>query len=246
MACVPSAVSAAFLVPARPRVSVAARRGVVPVRASVPDATDASSSAIPAIDVHPIVPRRVLGVSATAALFATSIAPSPARANDDDLEVVSETAGFGAKTAKTGDLVLVNYVATVGDDTLVDTTYGGEKFFTNGAQQSVQPAEPRPVIVRVNGIDPVPGQCAGLKRAVEGMRVGGVKTVRVAPAAGFGDAATRSPFALIPGGSVVTYEITVLRLSDTGPDALVKDVAGGGLGGANTMTNGCGGIVPAE
>ena len=133
MACVPSAVSAAFLVPARPRVSVAARRGVVPVRASVPDATDASSSAIPAIDVHPIVPRRVLGVSATAALFATSIAPSPARANDDDLEVVSETAGFGAKTAKTGDLVLVNYVATVGDDTLVDTTYGGEKFFTNGA-----------------------------------------------------------------------------------------------------------------
>ena len=99
-------------------------------------------------------PRRVLGVSATAALFATSIAPSPARANDDDLEVVSETAGFGAKTAKTGDLVLVNYVATVGDDTLVDTTYGGEKFFTNGAQQSVQPAEPRPVIVRVNGTRP--------------------------------------------------------------------------------------------
>ena len=44
----------------------------------------------------------------------------------------------------------------------------------------------------------------------------------------------------------MTYEITVLRLSDTGPDALFKDVAGCGLGGANTMTNGCGGIVPAE
>ena len=29
-----------------------------------------------------------------------------------------------------------------------------------------------------------------MKRAVEGMRVGGVKTVRVAPAAGFGDAAS--------------------------------------------------------
>ena len=53
-------------------------------------------------------------------------------------------------------------------------------------------------------------------------------------------------YALIPGGATVTYEVTVLRLSDTGPDALFKDVAGCGLGGANTMVNGCDAIGPAE
>ena len=54
------------------------------------------------------------------------------------------------------------------------------------------------------------------------------------------------PCGAVPAGSTLQYEITVLRLSDTGPDALYKDVAGCGLGGANTMTNGCASIVPAE
>ena len=40
--------------------------------------------------------------------------------------------------------------------------------------------------------------------------------------------------------------ISELRLSDAGPDALFKDIAGCGLGGANTMTNGCAAIVPEE
>ena len=50
----------------------------------------------------------------------------------------------------------------------------------------------------------------------------------------------------MPGGSTLTYEVTVLRRPDAGPDALSKDVAGCGLGGANTMTNGCASIVPEE
>ena len=54
------------------------------------------------------------------------------------------------------------------------------------------------------------------------------------------------PFGAVPAGSTLQYEVTVLRLSDTGPDALYKDVAGCGLGGANTMTNGCASVVPAE
>ena len=142
--------------------------------------------------------------------------------------------------------MLVNYVATLADGTTVDTTLGGATYFTNGDQKSVQPAEPRPVIVKVNGADPVPGIPRGLKRGVEGMRVGGVRVLSIPPALGFGDAPVRSPYALVPGGSTLTYEVTVLRLSDAGPDALFKDVAGCGLGGANTMTNGCAAIVPEE
>jgi hypothetical protein len=92
----------------------------------------------------------------------------------------------------------------------------------------------------------VPGICKGLKKGIEGMRVGGVRTISVPPELGFGSTAVRSPYTVVPAGSMLTYQITVLRLSDTGPDALYKDVAGCGLGGANTMTNGCGSIVPAE
>lgn len=130
--------------------------------------------------------------------------------------------------------------------TFFDTTLGGEKFFTNGNNQSIDPAAARPVIVKVAGEESVPGICKGLKRGVEGMRVGGTRTISVPPELGFGYTAVRSPYAVVPAGSTLQYEVTVLRLSDTGPDALFKDVAGCGLGGANTMTNGCTSIVPAE
>ena len=188
----------------------------------------------------------MIGRRAVAALAVGAGFLLPARpARAEDIKIVSDKEGFGTKAAKTGDLLLVNYVATIGDGTMVDTTLGGEKYFTNGTQQSVQPAAARPVIVKVNDlITPVPGQPKGLKIGVEGMRVGGVRTFEVPECFGLSD--VRSPFALIPGGATVTYEVTVLRLSDTGPDALFKDVAGCGLGGANTMVNGCDAIVPAE
>ena len=188
----------------------------------------------------------MIGRRAVAALAVGAGFLLPARpARAEDIKIVSDKEGFGTKAAKTGDLLLVNYVATIGDGTMVDTTLGGEKYFTNGTQQSVQPAAARPVIVKVNDlITPVPGQPKGLKIGVEGMRVGGVRTFEVPEC--FGPSQVRSPYALIPGGATVTYEVTVLRLSDTGPDALFKDVAGCGLGGANTMVNGCDAIVPAE
>lgn len=140
--------------------------------------------------------------------------------------------------------------ATLGDGerkgTFFDTTLGGEKFFTNGNNQSIDPAAARPVIVKVAGEEPVPGICKGLKRGIEGMRVGGTRTISVPPELGFGNTAVRSPYAVVPAGSTLQYEVTVLRLSETGPDALFKGVAGCSLGGANTMTNGCASIVPAE
>jgi hypothetical protein len=220
-----------------PRRSRVARRAT-PARASAAR-EDAPSDDVPS-DAKMISRRAV----AALAVGAAALHPLPARA--EDIKIVSDKEGFGTKAAKTGDLLLVNYVATIGDGTMVDTTLGGEKFFTNGTQQSVQPAAARPVIVKVNDlITPVPGQPKGLKIGVEGMRVGGVRTFEVPECFG-PSGAVRSPYALIPGGATVTYEVTVLRLSDTGPDALFKDVAGCGLGGANTMVNGCDAIVPAE
>ena len=222
---------------ASPRRSRVARRAT-PARASAAR-EDAPSDDVPS-------DAKMMGRRAVAALAVGAGFLLPARpARAEDIKIVSDKEGFGTKAAKTGDLLLVNYVATIGDGTMVDTTLGGEKYFTNGTQQSVQPAAARPVIVKVNDlITPVPGQPKGLKIGVEGMRVGGVRTFEVPECFGLSD--VRSPFALIPGGATVTYEVTVLRLSDTGPDALFKDVAGCGLGGANTMVNGCDAIVPAE
>ena len=70
--------------------------------------------------------------------------------------MVKDEPGFGGKAAKPGDLLLVNYRATLsgGDG---GHHSGRRKFFTNGNNQSIQPAEARPVIVRVAGTDPVPG-----------------------------------------------------------------------------------------
>ena len=195
--------------------------------------------------------RRTAATALVLGLAAAGAATPAARADESSgLKIISEKEGFGSKVAKTGDLVLVNYYATLADGDqkgkFFDTTLGGEKFFTNGNNQSVLPAEARPVIIKVNGSDPVPGICKGLKRGLEGMRVGGSRTIVVPPELGFGNSAVRSPYAVVPAGSSLQYEVTVLRLSDTGPDALFKDVAGCGLGGANTMTNGCTAIVPSE
>lgn len=189
------------------------------------------------------------GLGRRAALMTTALtlagALTPA-ARAAEVSVVKDEPGFGGKAAKPGDLLLVNYVATLPDGTMVDTTLGGAKYFTNGNNQSIQPAEARPVIVRVAGTDPVPGIPKGLKQGVQGMKVGGTRVLSVPPELGFGPSAVRSPYANVPGGSTLTYEVTVLRLSDTGPDALFKNVAGCGLGGANTMTNGCEAIVAEE
>ena len=141
-------------------------------------------------DVQTGVTRMSRRAVAAVAVAAAALPALPARA--EDVKIISDKEGFGSKAAKTGDLLLVNYVATIDGGKMVDTTLGGEKYFTNGTQQSVQPAAARPVIVKVNDlITPVPGQPKGLKKGVEGMRVGGVRTFEVADC--FGPSAVRSP-----------------------------------------------------
>ena len=219
-------------------------------RASASRPVRAAASAVPSGEcrVAPGDAERA-GLGRRGALGATTLALAGAlapAARAAEVSVVKDEPGFGSKTAKPGDLLLVNYVATLPDGTMVDTTLGGAKYFTNGNNQSIQPAEARPVIVRVDGKDPVPGIPKGLKVGVQGMKVGGTRVLSVPPELGFGPSAVRSPYATVPGGSTLTYEVTVLRLSDTGPDSLFKNVAGCGLGGANTMTNGCSDLVAEE
>lgn len=62
------------------------------------------------------------------------------------------------------------------------------------------------------------------------MRVGGKRTVVVPPELGFGSAAVLAPYAVLPGGSAVCYEVELLRLSSKGPDAMMKVGRGGGGG----------------
>jgi hypothetical protein len=79
----------------------------------------------------------------------------------------------------------------------------------------------RPAVLRVGG-DPVPGVCAGLQRALLGMRAGGKRTVRFGPELGFGAAPAMAPMAVVPGGAALTYAIELLRVSTRGPDELTK------------------------
>lgn len=79
----------------------------------------------------------------------------------------------------------------------------------------------RPVVVRLSSY-PQPGICLGLQQALEGMRIGGRRTVKVPAALGFGDREVLAPYAVVPGGSTVTYDIQLLRVSSVGPDLLVK------------------------
>jgi len=61
------------------------------------------------------------------------------------------------------------------------------------------------------------------------MRVGGARTVLLPPELAFGGAPAAAPFAVVPAGSSVRYEVELLRLSRRGPDALmtVRFVCGG-------------------
>lgn len=78
------------------------------------------------------------------------------------------------------------------------------------------------------------------------MRVGGRRTVLVPPQLGFGTAPALAPFAALPGGSTLRYELELVRLSRSGPDALVHGVSQCGGGFVNERTRGCADIEPAE
>lgn len=78
------------------------------------------------------------------------------------------------------------------------------------------------------------------------MKVGGKRIIQVPAPLGFGPSPALAPYAIVPPGSTLKYEIELVRLSRTGPDAIMKGVSGCGAGAVNERTAGCAGIQPVE
>lgn len=180
--------------------------------------------------------RSLIAAVATATFSLTGIN----RAEASGVEIVSDDPGFGQKEAAANDLLLVHFVGKVKDSGAVfDSTRGGLTYIDGG------PGVNRPSIVRLGG-GPVPGICEGLKQGLLGTRVGSVRTFEVPAELGFGSQSVAGPYAVVPGGSTLLYEVEVLRLSRDGPDALVRGIAKCGQGGAGAQETGCADIVPLE
>lgn len=173
---------------------------------------------------------------------------APRRAQAEAGVVVDrDVAGFGANPAREGDLLLVEFRGTLAaSDVVFDSTLGGAPQRVNGDAFSVQPAPSVPRVVSLKASDAQPGICAGLRASLLGMRVGGERTVRFGSELGFGAADVRAPYALVPGGSELRYDVRLLRLSASGPDELMKGVSQCGIGGAGAQSAGCGAIEPSE
>lgn len=76
-------------------------------------------------------------------------------------------------------------------------------------------------MVRLSGA-PQPGICEGLQQALIGLTIGGKRVVKVPSSLGFGGSPVLAPYAMVPGGSELTYDIELVRVSSVGPDLLVK------------------------
>lgn len=59
------------------------------------------------------------------------------------------------------------------------------------------------------------------------MSIGGRRVVRVPASLGFGNSTVLAPYALVPAGATLRYDIELIRLSDRGPDELTSV---GGMG----------------
>ncbi|PNW78393.1 hypothetical protein CHLRE_09g399300v5 [Chlamydomonas reinhardtii] len=182
--------------------------------------------------------RRLLASAASAAAGALLASACPASAAS--IEVLEDVKGVGSRGARPGDLLLFHYVGRLeGSGQVFDSTRGGLKYRDGG------PGVLRPAAVALGG-GPIPGICEGLQQALTGMSIGGRRTVRVPPELGFGGAAVGAPYAIVPAGSTLVYEVELLRLSATGPDQLTRGIAKCGAGGAGQQDENCGAISLAE
>ncbi|MEX0910082.1 MAG: FKBP-type peptidyl-prolyl cis-trans isomerase [Candidatus Paceibacterota bacterium] len=95
----------------------------------------------------------------------------------------------GGVTAEVGDVITIHYKAMFEDGTVFDSSrsLGRSPFqFKLGAGQAI----------------------AGWDQGIPGMRVGGIRTLRVPPASAYG----MSDYGSIPGGSTLLYEIELLSV----------------------------------
>ena len=79
------------------------------------------------------------------------------------------------------------------------------------------------------------------------MKINGKIKVSFPAELGFGNTTSvLAPYAVVPPGSVLEYEIELIRLSRRGPDALLTGVSQCGGGFVMERTKGCDSITPAE
>lgn len=225
---------------ARPSFVDKTQRFTKPATASLQRARNTGNLATPHFQVCPSTqhafPRRqlLIGLGAAAGWLHGN------KAQAGELQILSNEEGFGTRPAQVGDLVMVHYIGTIdGTATVFDSTKGGMTYRDGG------PGVFRPVITRLGG-DPQPGICAGLRQAVVGMKVGGRRSVTVPPEIGFGSNTVLAPYAIIPGGSTLRYDIELIRLSARGPDELTKGIERCGTGGLSETADKCRQITPAE
>jgi FKBP-type peptidyl-prolyl cis-trans isomerase FkpA len=232
--------------------SASARLAAPAARAALPAAGGPAPRAAPPVTPPGAPPSRRLALAALAlppaalVLAASHATAAPAAAAASAaaaprIGVEADSPGAGTAAARRGDLVLVHYVGTLAEGGAVfDSTRGGLAYRDGG------PGALQPTAIRLGG-DPAPGLVAGLAAAIEGMRVGGRRRVRVPAALGFGSGApVLAPYALVPPGSALVYEVELLRLSRRGPDALMTGVARCGRGGQAASAEQCANIAPAE
>ena len=104
------------------------------------------------------------------------------------LEIVDLTVGTGA-AAVSGDTVTVNYILSLTNGTLVESSYasGTPYTFRLGANQAI----------------------AGFDQGVTGMRVGGKRKLTVPPSLGYGI----RPKGPIPGNSTLLFEVELVSIA---------------------------------
>ncbi|KAF8068417.1 fpr2 [Scenedesmus sp. PABB004] len=216
-----------------------ARRHWVPP--SVARAAPATAEPHPVIKEDAQPSRRQLLAAAVVAAAALPAARRAA-AEQGGIQIVADTPGFGQHAVAQGDIVLAHYVGTL-DATgeVFDSTRGGDGLRYRDGGRGVL----RPAALRVGG-GPVPGVCPGLEAALLGMKIGGHRTVLVPPELGFGASDVLGPYAGVPGGSTLRYELELLRVSARGPDAMMAGLSQCSAGGASASTANCAVIEPAE
>ncbi|MCS0591056.1 FKBP-type peptidyl-prolyl cis-trans isomerase [Massilia norwichensis] len=112
------------------------------------------------------------------------------------IKIASETVGTGTATAATGNRVLVNYTGW-----LYSTTATGNK----GTQFDTSAVRgPYELIVGGNVIP-------GFSQAVQGMKVGGKRTVVIPAVLGYGSAGTQG----IPPNSDLVFDVELLKICAT-------------------------------
>ncbi|KAL6748957.1 hypothetical protein V8C86DRAFT_2863006 [Haematococcus lacustris] len=185
------------------------------------------------------VARRVLLAELAGTALVCWTVPASADMLTAGITIQDDEPGFGTRPAQPGDLLLLHYVGKLqGTEQVFDSTRGGLLYRDGGLGVM------RPIILRLGG-GPVPGVCAGLQQGVRGMRVGGRRTFVVPPELGF-STSVNAPYATVPLGSSLQYEVELIRLSTRGPDDLTRGVERCGQGGAAQQVAKCADIQPAE